>query len=319
MDEDQLIAAFVPYLPQGNAEIPTGDDAAVVRLAAPRMAVTTDVLVEGRHFRREWSSGADVGWRAIAQNAADVVAMGATPVSFVAAVVVPSGVPQSWVVDLARGMGDACRWLEEATGVACGVVGGDLSGGGELVISVTAHGDVTAEPLVRGGARAGDAVVHSGTLGHSAAGYAALASGLSPGAEGALADVVGTYLRPTPPVRTVLGARLHSLMDVSDGLLRDAGRMARASGVLFDLSPLEERVDATLTAVAGLIGVDPVDWVAGGGEDHGFLGACAPDAVPAGFDIIGTVRPLGYGGADRPAVLVNGEIPTARPGWDHFG
>lgn len=308
MDEEGLLASFTPLLPQGDAEVPNGDDAAVVPLSEPRFVVTTDVLVEGRHFTRAWSTGADVGWRVIMQNAADVGAMGAAPVAFVAAVVLPGDLEVAWVRELATGMADACAAVTSRTGVACGVVGGDLSSGDDIVVAVTAHGDLLGRPpVLRSGARVGDVVAHAGTLGYSAAGLAALRAGHAH--EAALA----VHRRPTPPLDAALAAArggAHALMDVSDGLLRDAGRMARASGVTFDL---RLPVDEVLVALARDLGEDPRAWVAGGGEDHGFLATFAPGGVPDGFEQVGVVR---HAGADP--VLLDGAPPLLAVGWDHF-
>ena len=312
MPEDELIAQIVRGMPQGEALVPTGDDAAVVPLRSPRVVVTVDVLVEGRHFRRDWSTGTDVGWRGITQNAADIVAMGALPVSFVASLVLPGDTLAQWAIDVARGMAEACRWLTAETGAPCGVVGGDVSGGEQVSLSVTALGDLAGDAIVRAGARAGDAVVHTGTLGHSAAGLALLTSGWD-GGEAAPLRCIETYKRPTPPVSVVLAASgLRSLMDVSDGLLRDTGRLARQSGIAVDLIDLEDLVDRDVREVAAILGRDPVQWVAGGGEDHGFVGTCAPDAVPEGFRVIGAVH------AGEARVTVCGSAPSGSTGWDHF-
>ncbi len=200
-------------------------------MAAPdgRYVVSTDVLVEDRHFRRRWSTGYDVGRRAAVQNLADVVSMGARPAALVVSLVMPGDLPVDWVTGLARGLADACTPLGAA------VVGGDLSGGDQVVVAVTVHGDLEGrDPVLRGGARAGDVVALAGTLGRSAAGLALLDAG-RPDVDDAL---VAAYLRPDPPlaagpVAAVAGAT--AMMDVSDGLLRDAGRVARASGVVVDL------------------------------------------------------------------------------------
>lgn len=318
LDEEGLLAAFTPLLPQGDALVPNGDDAAVLPLSEPRFVVTTDVLVEGRHFDRAWSTGADVGWRAIMQNAADIGAMGAAPVSFVAAVVLPVDTPVAWVVDLAAGMAEACRAVTARTGLPCGVVGGDLSAGDGMVVAVTAHGDLRGRsPVLRSGAQVGDVVAHAGTLGFSAAGLALLGAGVPPGAPPlAAAAALAVHRRPAPPLGAALAAAAagaHAMMDVSDGLLRDAGRMARASGVTIDLVPLDSLVDERLALLAAHLGVDPVAWVAGGGEDHGFLATFPPGEVPPGFDVVGRVRPPG-----AAAVLVDGQVPTLAVGWDHF-
>lgn len=178
-------------------------------------------------------------------------------------------------------------------------------------MAVTALGDIRATPILRSGAHPGDVVVHAGTLGRSAAGLALLDAGREV-REGAAGRCIETYLRPAPPVGVALAGKLHSLMDVSDGLLRDAGRMARKSGVVFDLIDPEELVDDDVREIAELLGADARKWVAGGGEDHGFLGTCAPDAVPEGFRVIGTVT------EDGPAVTIQGESPSGVTGWDHF-
>lgn len=311
LDEETLLAAFVPLLPQAGASVPSGDDAAVVPLTDARLVVTTDVLVEGRHFRLDWSAAEDIGWRAIMQNASDVASMGAAPVACVVALVLPAQTHVDWVVGLARGMAAACAAVQQATGRPCGVVGGDLSSGDSVVIAVAAHGDLAgADPLLRSGARPGDILAHAGTLGRSAAGLAALQAGRA--ADPDLAGVITSYRRPLPALAEALAARgrAHAMMDVSDGLLRDAGRMARASGVRLEI--LTPQPDAAVAQAARRLGADPVPWVLGGGEDHGMLAAFPPGAVPAGFTVIGRV-------ADGSGVLVDGRTSALAPGWDHFG
>nr|NLD39746.1 thiamine-phosphate kinase [Actinomycetales bacterium] len=315
LTEDQLIARFAPLLPQGGALVPTGDDAAVLALDDPRVVVTTDALVEGAHFRRDWSSGVDVGWRAIMQNAPDVASMGATPVGFVVSLVVPGDLPAQWVVDLAEGMAAACAEVTRLTGRACGVVGGDLAGGPAVVVAVTAFGDLgTRAPVLRSGARPGHVLAHAGTLGRSAAGLALLRRDDDAGPVSSSAETaVGTYLRPRPPLGHALGAAgvARAMMDVSDGLVRDGGRIARASGVGLEISG-EGLVDGVVATVAGELGMDPLPWVLGGGEDHGFLAAFPPGvALPAGFRAIGRV-------VEGSGVRVDGAQPPVA-GWDHFG
>lgn len=312
--EDELIARFAPLLPQGDALVPTGDDAAVVELSDPRVTITTDALVEGAHFRLDWSTGADVGWRAIMQNAPDVAAMGAVPVGFVVSLVMPAHLPVRWVEDLARGMAEACEALHAATGRACGVVGGDLAGGPAVVVAVTAFGDLAGRPAVlRSGARAEDVLAHAGTLGRSAAGLALLDAALD--GEGLAREAIATYRRPRPPIGRALaaaGAGAHAMMDVSDGLVRDAARIARASGVAIDLEPPE--ADEVVTAVAARLERDSSDWVLGGGEDHGFLAAFAEgELLPEGFTAVGRVL-----GGPPGIVTVHSAPPSVR-GWDHFG
>lgn len=314
LSEDAILARIFPHLPQSpGVVVPPGDDAAVVLAPDGRVVVSTDVLVEGRHFRREWSSGADVGWRAAAQNLADIAAMGARPTALVVALVTPADLPASWVEGLARGLAAAC----EPHGA--GVVGGDLSGGPAVVVSVTVLGDLEGRaPVRRSGARAGDVVAHAGVRGSSAAGLALLAADradLDPG-------LVAAYLRPDPPVGAgVVAARsgASAMLDVSDGLLRDAGRIAGPSGVRIDLDPVDQAfaVDlGRLSAAADALGADARGWLLTGGEDHGLLATFpAGTPLPAPFRAIGRVLPAGEG----PSVTVGGSAPDVEgPGWDHF-
>lgn len=315
LSEDELLARIFPHLPRGSRTlVPPGDDAAVVRAPDGRVVVSTDVLVEGRHFRRDWSSGEDVGRRAAAQNLADVAAMGAVPTALVVALVAPGDLPASWVTGLARGLGAACSPLD------VGVVGGDLSGGPAVVVSVTVHGDLAGRaPVLRSGAREGDVVAHAGVQGRSAAGLALLLAdraGVDPG-------LVEAYLRPDPPLAAgpaAADAGATAMLDVSDGLLRDAGRLARASGVVLDLDdPGTGFVDdlERVAEAAALLGADPREWVLTGGEDHGLLATFPPGTdLPPPFRAVGRVTAVGSGSA---GVLVEGRSPGVRAsGWDHF-
>ncbi|MBO3101337.1 thiamine-phosphate kinase [Cellulomonas fengjieae] len=308
LSEDDLLARILPLLPRGEQTlVPSGDDAAVVAAPDGRFVVTTDVLVEDRHFRRAWSSGQDVGRRAAVQNLADVAAMGASPTSLVVALVIPGDLPVSWVEGLARGLAAECLPL------GVGVVGGDLSGGPAVVVAVTAHGDLGGRaPVLRSGARAGDLLAHAGVAGRSAAGLALLEAGradVDP-------ELVAAHLRPVAPVAAgpeAASAGASAMLDVSDGLLRDAGRMARASGVRIELDSAAFRQDQErLRAAADTLGAVAQRWVLDGGEDHGLLAAFPPGcALPDAFRPVGRVR-AGAG------VHVDGEPAPAASGWDHF-
>lgn len=319
LGEDALLAQVFPLLPYGDlTTLGPGDDAAVVSAPDGRVVVSTDVLVEGRHFRRDWSSGVDLGRRSAVQNLADVAAMGARPTALVVGLVMPREVPVAWVLDLARGLAEAC----EPHGV--GVVGGDLSGGSEVVVGVTVLGDLQGRaPVRRSGARAGDVVAHAGVRGRSAAGLALLSAGFGDGEE--TRSLVAGYLRPETPLAAgplAAAAGATAMLDVSDGLLRDAGRMARASGVVLDLDdPATTFGDdlAVLAGAAARLGADPVEWVLTGGEDHGLL-ATFPAGVdlPPPFRAIGTVL-AAVSGTTPGDVLVAGRVPSLRTtGWDHF-
>lgn len=324
LTEEQLLARVFPLLPEGKATtLGPGDDAAVVAAPDGQFVVSTDVLVEDRHFRTRWSDGYDVGRRAAAQNFADVAAMGARPTSLVVSLVVPGTTAVDWVTGLARGLADACR------PVRAGVVGGDLSGGSALVVAVTVHGTLEWRPaVVRSGARPGDVVAHAGVRGRSAAGLALLDAGLARPGEERHADLVAGYLRPEPPLEAgpaAARAGATSMIDLSDGLLRDAGRVARASGVRLDLDPGAFAADREALAGAaeevaeatGVPAAELVDrWVLGGGEDHGLLATFPTGTVPSGWTVVGRVLEPA---SDGPPVTVGGRAPDVGPGWDHFG
>lgn len=282
-----------------------GDDAAVVTTPDGRVVVTTDMLVEGRHFRLDWSTPREVGRKAIAQNAADVESMGARSTAFVVAFGAPQDTPVSHVQELADGM-----WLE-AGQFGAGIVGGDLVASPQWVISVTALGDLAGRaPVLRSGARPGSVVAVAGDLGLSAAGYALWHNGI-----GGFDDVRARHLVPRPPYGQGVAAAkagAQAMTDVSDGLLADLGHIAGGSGVVIDLSgaALQADVDAVAPA-ATAAGADPWSMVLGGGEDHA-LAACFPDGVPGGWRVIGVVR------EGSPRVLVDGREPTGPAGWQSF-
>ncbi|WP_084038067.1 thiamine-phosphate kinase [Demequina sp. NBRC 110053] len=308
MDEDSLIALFAPRLPRTDAEIlGPGDDAAVVAVDGD-LVVSCDVLVENRHFRSAWSTGADVGWRAAMQNLADIDAMGAVATSLEVTLCAPSTTPVQWVLDLADGLREAC----EPHGV--GVVGGDLSGADEIVVAVTVLGETHGtEPVTRADAVAGDVIAVSGALGAAKAGFEQLARG-----ERVDEEAVSLFLRPAPRIGAGLEGALHgatAMMDLSDGLTRDASRMARASEVTLEVRSDEVPVHPAALRTARALGLDASEalaWALSGGEDHHML-ATFPraSAVPGTWHVVGVVRE-GDG-----ELLIDGARPRGT-GWDHF-
>lgn len=313
LSETQLLARIFPLLPAGSATlVGPGDDAAVLAAADGRYVVSTDVLVEGRHFRRDWSTGEDVGWRAAMQNLADVAAMGGRPTALVVSLVVPGDVPVDWVEGLARGLGAA-----SAT-VGAGVVGGDLSGGDAVVVAVTVHGDLDgADPVLRSGARPGDVVALAGTVGRSAAGLALLSAGLAD----VDADVVGVHRRPQPPLAAgpvAARAGATAMLDVSDGLLRDAGRIAAASGVVLDLGAPERVLADDLAALAAAAeAVARGAGVDGGRADAGKAGSDG-GGVDAGDARDGGVR-ADDGGAGGDAAQADVAVTWVLTGGEDHG
>jgi thiamine-monophosphate kinase len=302
--------AVIDRLVEGRVQPPTvlvgpGDDAAVIATADGRTVVSTDMLVEGRHFRLDWSTPHDVGRKAIAQNAADIEAMGATSTAFVVAFGAPGATSSDDVVRLSDGM-----W-EEARRFGASIVGGDLVAAPQWVISVTVLGDLGGrEPVLKSGARPGDVLAVTGELGRSAAGYALLLGGIQD-----FDDLRRSHLVPAVPYgegRVAADAGATAMTDVSDGLLADVGHLADASGVGVAVSRDALAADhRAVAAAAAATGADPWQWVLGGGEDHALV-ATFPGAVPAGWRTIGTV----VGGPAR--VLVDDAEWTGNPGWQSF-
>ncbi|CAM3197961.1 thiamine-phosphate kinase [Prescottella defluvii] len=294
-----------------------GDDAAVVRAPDGRVAVSADMLVEGRHFRLDWSTPDQVGRKAVAQNGADIAAMGARPTAFLVSLGCPADTPVSVAAGISDGIGRAAESL------GAGVVGGDLVQSDQVVVSVTALGDLEGrEPVLRSGATPGDVVAVAGTLGRSAAGLALLLAGLV--REGEVPDevsaaLVAAHRVPTPPYGAGLAAArggASAMTDISDGLVADLGHIADASGVRIRIDRSRIALDRLLVAVAERVGGDPWNWILTGGEDHA-LAATFPASVtpPDGWTVIGEV----VGGADGPAVLVDGRPWTVSGGWESFG
>lgn len=289
----------------GVVALGPGDDAAVVIAPDGRTVVSTDMLVAGRHFRLDWSSPRDVGRKAIAQNAADVEAMGARATAFVVAFGAPGDTPTEQAIELADGM-----W-EEVDKLGAGVVGGDLVSAPQWVISVTVLGDLAGRsPVRRDGARPGDTVAVVGELGRSAAGY-----GLWHNRIHAHEELRRRHLVPVPPYgqgRAAADAGASSMTDVSDGLLGDLGHIAAGSGCGIDLSgdALSADVDAVRAAAVDL-GADPWAWVLGGGEDHALVATFA-GPPPDGW------RPIGRVLDGPPRVRVDGAEWHGSRGWQSF-
>ena len=173
--ENASLKRTISRLNKGEHElVGPGDDAAVIKAIDGSFVVTTDTLVQDHDFKLEWSSGYDLGWKAVASNIADVAAMGAVPTVLVVALVAPGSTRVSWLEAFADGLREACLALAPG----CAVVGGDLASGAQIVISVTAHGSLEGrQPVLRSGAKAGDVLAVAGTLGKAACGLDLLASG----------------------------------------------------------------------------------------------------------------------------------------------
>ena len=322
-----LIAALSAWFPPGPATlVGIGDDAAVLAVPDGRVVATTDFLIEGRHFRRDWASAADVGHKAAARSLADCAAMGAEPSALLVALAAPPDLPVSWARELAEGLAAEC-----ARGGAH-VIGGDTARADQVVLAVTGLGDLAGRsPVLRSGARPGDLVAVAGPLGHAAAGLALLEEGL------ASDPLVREHLRPAPPYDAgpeAAGRGATAMIDVSDGLLADLGHVAAASGVRINLNGAALTPGTALREAAARLslldesartvpGFSPqatssqpnmvaMNWVLTGGEDHSLVAAFPPGTpLPDTWRVIGEVLP-GQG------VTVDGAPHQGPSGWQHF-
>ena len=355
---DRMAAVSVPAsgapgrAAQGPILLGSGDDAAVIGAPDRRVVATADMMIEGRHFRREWSSAADIGHKAAARNLADVAAMGAVPTALLVCFAGPPTLEVDWVLDLAEAIAAECSL------VGAQVAGGDTSSAGSVLISITALGDLAGRsPVTRSGARIGDLVAIAGRLGAAAAGLDLLRAGLSPpeadasdsaagadaaSVEGLLGGLVWAHRRPMPPYASgpqaaELGAT--SMIDVSDGLVADLGHVATASGVRIELDSARlgtqpvAQVAALRRAAAYLSGnrhggdrhgggsgrdeagqgeFDWLRWVLTGGDDHALVATFPPDVALPATWTAVGTVVNGHG------VAIDGQIRSGTGGWEHF-
>lgn len=310
LSEGDVLSRIFPRLPAASAQLlGPGDDAAVVAAPDGRFVVTTDMMIHGPDFRLAWSTPHDLGWKAAASNLSDVAAMGAVPTALVVAIAAPPDTPIETIEGIADGLRDCCAALAPG----CGVVGGDLSASDTLSLAVTAFGDLQGRtPVLRSGARPGDAIAAAGALGEAGRGLALLFgeavttdgtpdAALAGAAREAHPGLISAQLAPSPPI--LLGAiaaqaGATGMLDVSDGLAIDAGRLARASAVDVDFD-------------SALLGEHP-DAVLHGGEDHALLATFPAESdLPQGFRRLGVIR------AGTGRVLVDGQ-PQDQRGWDPY-
>ncbi len=311
LSEGAILRRILDRLGDSPAEVGPGDDAAVIPVPDGRVVATVDTLVHGPDFRLAWSTAFDLGWKAAAVNLADIAAMGARPTALLVALAMPDATRLSFVEGIADGLRAACAALAPG----CAVEGGDLTVSDTLTIAVTALGSLDGRaPVLRSGARPGDVVALAGEPGRAHRGLGLLFTRFTDAAgrpipvdDSALtpderADV-SVQLRPAPPLPLgplAADAGATAMMDVSDGLVLDASRLAAASGVsiALDTAPLGEDLRSALT----------------GGEDHALL-ATFPTAAatPDGFRVIGEVVPKG-----EYAVLVDGRPHDGTGGWDPY-
>jgi thiamine-monophosphate kinase len=287
----------------GDRASHAGDDAAVVDFPPnERLVVSTDVSNENVHFRREWLSPEEIGWRATVAALSDLAAMAAKPLGLVSAMTVPA----SWR-DVLGGIGDGIGAASSA--FDCPILGGDLSAGTELSIAVTVLG-TTTNPLMRGGARAGDVLWVTGMLGAPGEAVRAWNEGKPP-----LPRARARFAHPMPRIREGLWLAengCHAAIDISDGLVADARHIAAASGLTLTV---------VLDAIPTFDDVTPQD-AAASGEEYELL-----VAGPINIDVEAFAREFGITltrvgevsqGASGVAVIHGGQRVEFGGGYDHF-
>ncbi|KPJ99080.1 MAG: hypothetical protein AMS20_15960 [Gemmatimonas sp. SG8_28] len=291
----------------GSRAAPAGDDCALLPLGEDLLAISTDMAVEGTHFRAGWLSPRDLGWRIAAAALSDLAAVAAAPVGAMASIGVPEVAPDDLVTDLMDGIGDA------AQSVGATVVGGDLVRAELLVVDMVVFGTVRA-PVRRSGARAGDTLWVTGALGAPVAAIRAWEAGRDPAAAAR-----ARFAKPVP--RVVAAGRLReagatAMIDLSDGLLADAGHLAAASGVACRIE--SERVPVHA-------GADEARDALVGGEEYELLAALpatfsAKAAATLAKECGVSLTRVGLVEEGAGVVLVEAGRPVELPrGFRHFG
>jgi thiamine-monophosphate kinase len=319
-----ILAGRPAYPAEGRIRLGIGDDAAVLEVGRDRdWVATTDTLIEGVHFRREWTSPEDLGWKALAVNVSDLGAMGAAPTAALVCIALPTGTESEWIECFYRGMADC------AAVYGCPIAGGDtVRSPSAIAISVTAVGAIgRGAAVTRSGAGNGDLICVTGTLGDSAAGLALLAGGHSPEDRPEYVPLFRAHLRPAPPVgaaRALARGGVSAMMDLSDGLASDLARLSEASGAGGRV--FQDRLPISLLArgAAEELNLPPEEWAVRGGEDYEYLFTVAPDRfapLPALLAQHGVTATIVGEICDANLVLVDsGGEPTVLPppAFSHF-
>lgn len=307
--EREVIGEIVAAAPSAL----NGDDAAVLFPAEPntRTVAATDMMVENRHFRRDWSTPSEIGQKAILRNFADIEAMGARPIASLLAISAPSDTPVAFVRGIAEGI------AERSAQYNAELVGGDLTRGREITLTVTAIGSLGGNrpALTLDGAKVGQKVVAHGKIGWSAAGLALLErfGRALPSEYDMLWPLIDAHCNPwLKPGRGVIARATGAtaMTDNSDGLVPDLSTIARRSGVRIDLDYGAVRPDPLLVQAGVLLKQDPWKWVLTGGEDHTLVATTGKDA-PSGFRTIGEVK-------KGEKVTLAGKRSNYDQGWESF-
>ena len=289
---------------QSGIEVGIGDDAAVISPSNSKLVATVDMAIEDVHFRRVWSTPFQIGAKLTTANLADIFAMGAKPKYLLVAAAITEANNLEVVTELANGIKSVADKFEVA------VIGGDLSKGEKMSLSITAFGELNKNPILRSGAKVGDLVYVSALPGLSAAGLAILGRGLD-----RPRYVVEAHLNPKLTAPSELIAVANSMCDISDGVTTDGSNIAKASEVNIDLSKqlISNAVGfSDLKELADELGEDIFDWILSGGEDHFFLATVDPKNAKNELGVqIGVVK------EGKGQVTLDGKI-IQKAGYQHF-
>lgn len=310
LGESGLLDLIGRRLPSGfPGDLGPGDDAAVVAVPSARMVLSADMLVEGVDFDLSYWSGGDIGWKAVAVNVSDIAAMGARPAHLLASI----GMPAYTSVGVFEGVLDGM--IEAASAAGATIVGGDISGASELVLSVAITGSCERDPVLRSSAAPGQVLCVTGSLGGSAGGLAVL-QGRTPGpAPGARQR----HLRP--PLRVDEGAALAecgatAMIDVSDGFGLDLSRLLESSGAGCRVDPAAIPIDPSIAHLP-----DALELALGGGEDFELIAALPESnvgrAVEA-LDALGTALAVVGEVSEGEMLLGQEPLQGSRYGWEHL-
>ena len=289
---------------QSQVEVGIGDDAAVVQPSSNKLVATVDMAVEDIHFNRNWSQPFQIGAKLTTANLADIFAMGAVPKYLLVAAAISEINNAEIVLELAKGIRSVADRFEVS------VIGGDLSKSEKMMLSITALGDISGNPITRSGAKVGDLIYLSSLTGLSAAGLAILSRGLD-----RPRYVVDAHLNPKLVAPDKLIKYATSMCDISDGLTTDALHIASASSVNLNLSKelIAKSPDfKDLSELATELNEDVFDWILSGGEDHFFLATVNKTNANSDLGIeIGRVEP-----GDGKLLLDGVELKNS--GYQHF-
>ncbi len=314
--EFALIASLTASLKSGEG-IPQGigDDCAVLRVGDKELLLTCDASLEDIHFKRNWGTPEDIGWKAAVSALSDIAAMGGRPVAVLVTLALPEALPVAYAEGVYRGLANAV----ESTGAT--IVGGDTTASRSgIVIDLSVIGEVVGRAVLRSDARPGDVVAVTGAVGERGAGLHALLNGHD------APDFIRAYLHPSPRIDEGVWLQeqsgVHAMMDVSDGLLPDVRHIAKASGVGINLLSAQLPNNVSLWSYWAEQGMESMPQRLCSGEEYELLVMLQVEEAPAmvqqfmaNFDV--EIHPIGVCTDRSGEVWVDGEPPAAQ-GFEHF-